>query len=101
MVNLTEVPATAVTHADVQVPAWAASASVTVSGFLACAAVRCVMPPSAGKGRSLPRVSPVAYLCQPIQGRPSTRKPVEYTTRIAVFGGGAKGPHPLREPEPV
>ena len=57
--------------------------------------------PSARKGRDLPRVSPAACIHQPDQGRPSTRKTYENTTRIAVFGGGAKGPHPLREPEPV
>jgi hypothetical protein len=57
--------------------------------------------PSAEQGRGLPRVSPTPYIHQQILGRPSTRKPFEYTTPIAVFGGGAKGPHPLREPEPV
>jgi hypothetical protein len=110
MVNLNEAPASAVTRAGAQAPVWAASSPVIVGGLLACAATRRVMPPicgladtgpSARKGSSLPRVSPAAYLHQPIQGRPSTRKPDEYTTRITVFGGGVKGPHPLREPEPV
>ena len=34
-------------------------------------------------------------------GQPSQHKPnYPYTTRIAA-GGGAKGPHPARDPEPV
>jgi hypothetical protein len=110
MVNLIDAPADAVTRAEVQAPAWAAFSPVTVSGLPACAEGACVMPsnaglldrdPAAGEGRSLPRVSPAAHLHLPIQGRPSTRKPYENTTRTAGFGGGAKGPHPLREPEPV
>lgn len=92
MVNLIEVPASAVTRAGVQAPVWAASSPVTSGGLLACAGVPCVMPP---------RVSPSAYVHQQILGRPSTRKPYQSTTRITVFGGGVKGPHPLREPEPV
>jgi hypothetical protein len=110
MVNLKEVPASAVTRVGVQAPVWAASSPVTVGGLLACAGVPCAMPPvcgledtgpSARKGRSLPRVSPTPYIHQQILGRPSTRKPYESTTRITVFGGGVKGSHPLREPEPV
>ena len=110
MVNLIETPASAVVRADVQAPAWAAFSPVTVSGLLACAGAPCGMSPdsgllasgpSVGKGRSLPRVSPTAYIHQQILGRPSTRKPYQSTTPITVFGGGAKGPHPLREPEPV
>jgi hypothetical protein len=91
MVNLIETPASAVVRADVQAPAWAAFSPVTVSGLLACAGALHVMP----------RVSPTAYIHQQILGRPSTRKPYQSTTPITVFGGGAKGPHPLREPEPV
>jgi hypothetical protein len=83
MVNLIETPASAVVRADVQAPAWAAFSPVTVSGLLACAG------------------APMAHTHQQILGRPSTRKPYQSTTPITVFGGGAKGPHPLREPEPV
>ena len=34
-------------------------------------------------------------------GQPNPYKPNPYTTRIAAMSGGAKGPHPAREPEPV
>jgi hypothetical protein len=34
-------------------------------------------------------------------GQPNPHKPNPYTTRIAAMSGGAKGPHPAREPEPV
>lgn len=110
MENLNETLASAITRAGVEVPDWAAFPPVTVSGLLACAGVPCVMPPmvgladrgpSVGEGRSVPRAGMTPYLYQHILGRPSTRKPYENTTRIAAFGGGAKGPHPLREPEPV
>jgi hypothetical protein len=30
-----------------------------------------------------------------------TRKPYTDKTRVAAIGGGARGPHPAREPEPV
>jgi hypothetical protein len=92
MVNLNEAPASAVTRAGVQAPVWVASSPVIAGGLLACAGAQCVMPP---------RVIPTAYVHQQILGRPSTRKPYESTTRSTAFGGGVKGPHPLREPEPV
>jgi hypothetical protein len=34
-------------------------------------------------------------------GQPNPYKPNPYTTRIAAMSGGAKGPHPAREPEPA
>jgi hypothetical protein len=34
-------------------------------------------------------------------GQPDPYKPNPYMTRIAAASGGAKGPHPAREPEPV
>jgi len=34
-------------------------------------------------------------------GPTPTRNPYTDKTRVAAVGGGAKGPHPLREPEPV
>jgi len=34
-------------------------------------------------------------------GQPNPYKQNPYTTRIAAMSGGAKGPHPAREPEPV
>ena len=34
-------------------------------------------------------------------GPTPTRNPYTDKTRAAAIGGGAKGPHPLREPEPV
>jgi hypothetical protein len=34
-------------------------------------------------------------------GQPNPYKPNPYMTRIAAASGGAKGPHPAREPEPV
>jgi len=34
-------------------------------------------------------------------GQPNPYKQNPYPTRIAAMSGGAKGPHPAREPEPV
>ncbi len=34
-------------------------------------------------------------------GQPNPYKQNLYPTRIAAMSGGAKGPHPAREPEPV
>jgi hypothetical protein len=117
MVNLNEAPATAVARAKVQAPAWVAFSPVIVGGPVVRAEHPHVMPSCAGfngagvadsgpsfiggEGRSLPRTNPTAYLFQHIEGQLSTRKTYPNTTRIAALGGGAKGPHPLREPEPV
>jgi hypothetical protein len=47
------------------------------------------------------RRHPVAGLSAAL-GQPTQRKQnYPYTTRIAASGGGAKGPHPAREPDPV
>jgi len=34
-------------------------------------------------------------------GQPNPYKPNNYMARIAAASGGAKGPHPAREPEPA
>jgi hypothetical protein len=48
----------------------------------------------------MPCVSP-AHVQKLVFGQASTRNPYTDKTRAAAIGGGAKGPHPLREPEPV
>lgn len=49
-----------------------------------------------GSGRRHPAADLSAVLGQPNQSEQN----YPYTTRIAA-GGGAKGPHPARDPEPV
>ena len=36
-----------------------------------------------------------------VLGQPNPYKPNNYMARIAAASGGAKGPHPAREPEPA
>jgi hypothetical protein len=50
--------------------------------------------PMSVKGTGMPAVSQV-------HAQQSIRKPYNFTTRIYALGGGAAGPHPAREPEPV
>ena len=51
---------------------------------------------AAGSEQRHPAADLSAVLGQPIQSKQN----YPYTTRIAA-GGGAKGPHPAREPDPV
>jgi hypothetical protein len=44
---------------------------------------------------------PAAGLTTVAFGQPDPYKQNPYLTRIAAMSGGAKGPHPAREPEPV
>jgi hypothetical protein len=57
--------------------------------------------PAAGKGTGVPKVS-VQTQIQPLHFGPKPiPNPYNYMTRASALGGGALGPHPAREPEPV
>jgi hypothetical protein len=91
----------------------AAAEAHTSFGAGAClrqAAVRTAQPCEGAVTFARPRASwasdvfgqrqPAAGLAAAF-GQPNPYKPNLYTTRIAAMSGGAKGPHPAREPEPV
>lgn len=52
------------------------------------------------QGTRMPQIS-LAQVQKLVFGPTPTRNPYTDKTRAAAIGGGAKGPHPLREPEPV
>lgn len=99
MVNVVESPAVAVTRAVATQPTRAAFLPVVGRGHVACD-VLATRGPSAVKGTGMPRVSP-AQVQQLAFGPTPIRNPYTDKTRAAAVGGGAKGPHPWREPEPV
>ena len=52
------------------------------------------------QGTRMPQIS-LAQAQKLVFGPTPTRNPYTDKTRAAAIGGGAKGPHPFREPEPV
>jgi hypothetical protein len=94
--NFTDVPADAVSCAGK--PSSAALPRTVGNGLLAL-----LTGPSIGRqGTSVSFGRLPVYDHQHVLGQAPTRKPIENPTRTAAAtGGGAKGPHPLREPGPV
>jgi hypothetical protein len=99
MINFDESPAFAMTRAGMTLPTRVAFLPAVDGGRVACA-VLTTRGQSAVKGTGMPCVSP-AHVQKLVFGQASTRNPYTDKTRAAAIGGGAKGPHPLREPEPV
>jgi len=93
MDNVSETQVAAFTPACVKLPAWAAFPPAAVDGRLTHVAA--AKPGLCGvKGTGVSSVSRM-------RTQQSIRKPYNFTTRIYTLGGGAWGPHPAREPEPV
>jgi hypothetical protein len=57
--------------------------------------------PAAGKGTSVPTVGGQKQIQPSHFGPKPIPNPYNYMTRAGALGGGAKGLHPAREPEPV
>jgi hypothetical protein len=99
MANVIESPVFAVTRAGATLPVSGAFLPVPDRGRTACARITGTGL-SAIKGTGMPSLSP-AHVQDQILGQTPTRKPYTDKTRVAAIGGGARGPHPAREPEPV
>jgi hypothetical protein len=99
MANCIESPVFAVTRAGATLPPPGAVLPGVSSGLIACAVVA-TTGPSAAKGTGMPALS-LAHVREQVFGQASVRKPNTDKTRVAAVGGGARGPHPAREPEPV
>jgi hypothetical protein len=99
MVNVVESPAVAVTRAGATLPTRVAFLPGVDGGHVVCD-VLTTRGPSAAKGTGMPQISP-AQIQKLAFGQTPTRNPYTDKTRAAAVGGGAKGPHPWREPEPV
>jgi len=98
MANFIESPVFAVTRAGATLPVRGVFLTVPDGGRIACATA--ASPGlSAVKGTGMPQLSQ-AHGQDQILGQ-TTRKPYTDKTRVAAIGGGARGPHPAREPEPV
>ena len=99
MVNFNESPVLAVTRAGATVPAQGAFLPVADRGRTACA-INASPGLSVVKGTGMPPMSQAHVQGQNL-GQSPVRKPYTDKTRVAAIGGGARGPHPPREPEPV
>lgn len=99
MVNVIEFAASDMTVASATLPARGAFLPAVDGGRTTCA-VLATRQPSAVKGTGMPSISP-AYVRKPVFGQTPACNPYTDKTRVAAIGGGAKGPHPLREPGPV
>ena len=99
MVNFVESPVFAVTRAGATLPALGAFLPAAGEGRVACATAAS-RGLSTVQGTVMPPMSQ-AHVQGQILGRTLTRKPYTDKTRVAAIGGGARGPHPAREPEPV
>ena len=96
MTNFIEFPPSAMTRAGATLPARGAFLPGVGRGHVACAT-----PGLPGvKGTRMPQIS-LAQAQKLVFGPTPTRNPYTDKTRAAAIGGGAKGPHPWREPEPV
>ena len=96
MSNFIESAACAMTRVGATVPARSAFPPGVGGGHVVCAT-----PGLPGvKGTRMPWNS-LAQAQKLVFGPTPTRNPYTDKTRAAAIGGGAKGPHPLREPEPV
>jgi hypothetical protein len=100
MDNASETQVAAITHACVKAPIPAAFTRVVDGGRLVC-----VTGPMSGlslsEGTGMSGISAQAHAQPAGLGQPPIRKPNNYMTRVYAFGGGAPGPYPAREPEPV
>jgi hypothetical protein len=97
MVNFIESPAHAVTRAAATLPTRRASLPGTGDGHVVCATT----PGLPGvRGTRMPQIS-LAQVQKLVFGPTPIRNPYTDKTRAAAVGGGAKGPHPLREPGPA
>lgn len=85
----------ALAHARVKPPAWAAPRAAG-SGFGTRARITSPGARSV-KGTGVP----AAGAKPPVFGPAPIRNPYISMTRVAALGGGAVGPHPAREPDPV
>jgi hypothetical protein len=99
MSNRNESPVFAVTRAGVTLPVTGAFLRVAGSGRVACA-MATSRGLSAVKGTGMPQLS-TAHVQDQLLGQMAIRNPYTDKTRAAVIGGGARGPHPARDPEPV
>ncbi len=99
MANFIESPVFAVTRAGVTLPITGAFLPVAGTGRIACAMATSTGP-SAVKGTAMPQLS-TAHVQDQLLGQMAIRNPYTDKTRAAAIGGGARGPHPAREPEPV
>jgi hypothetical protein len=99
MVNSIESSVFAVTCAGATLSARGAFLPLTGRGRVACAIDASSGLPSV-KGTRMPQIS-LAHAQEQVLGQTPVRKPYTDKTRVAAIGGGARGPHPAREPEPV
>lgn len=97
MSNFIESPPSAVTRAGTTLPTRSAFPPGVGGGHVVCA----TSPGLSGvQGTRMPQ-SNLAQAWKLVSGPTPTRNPYTDKTRAAAVGGGAKGPHPWREPEPV
>lgn len=96
MSNFIESSQLAVTRAGATLPARGAFLPGVSRAHVVCTAPGL----SGAKGTRMPQIS-LAQAQKLVFGPTPTRNPYTNKTRAAAIGGGAKGPHPLREPEPV
>jgi hypothetical protein len=96
-------------HSDLEAVA-VARAPFSMGAYLPSAAIRSAQPYQGAIAFARPRAfwaTDVSGRCHPaaglgaVLGQPNqSKQEYPYTTRIAA-SGGAKGPHPAREPDPV
>jgi hypothetical protein len=96
MENFTESAACAMTRAGATLPARGAFLPGVSGGHV----VRTTPGLWAVQGTRMPQIS-LAQAQKLVFGPTPTRNPYTDKTRAAAIGGGARGPHPAREPEPV
>lgn len=96
MSNFIESPQPAVTRAGATLPARSAFLPGVGRGDVVCTTPGLQVL----QGTRMPRIN-LAQAQKLVFGPTPTRNPYTDKTRAAAVGGGAKGPHPLREPEPV
>lgn len=96
MSNFIESSPFAVTRAGATLPARGAFLPGVDGGHVVCTTPGLQVV----QGTRMPRIS-LAQAQKLVFGPTPTRNPYTDKTRAAAIGGGAKGPHPWREPEPV
>ena len=99
MANVIESPVFAPTRAGATLPVPGAFLPVPDGGRIACAAIASTGL-STTKGTGMPTLR-AAHVRDQVLCQTPTRNPYTDKTRVAAIGGGARGPHPAREPEPV
>jgi hypothetical protein len=86
--------------AHVKLPGWAACPTAAGSGVPA-RVPSLTSGPAAGKGTGMPKGGVQTQIQSLHFGPKPIPNPYIYKTRVSALGGGAKGPHPARDPEPV